>query len=76
MQDSTPGTAGGSGFITSLALDILQHNIALQFPTTGTLAVSSTTASGFTVVQVVGGDQMTTMLFITHTLVIQLALVV
>ena len=55
MQDSTPGTALTSGFITSLALDILSDNIALQFPTTGTLAVSSTTASGFSVVQVNGG---------------------
>ena len=55
MQDSTPGTALTSGFITSLALDIIQDNIALQFPTTGTLAVSSTTASGFSVVQVNGG---------------------
>lgn len=55
MQDSTPGTALTSGFITSLSLDISQPNIALTFPTTGTLAVSSTTAAGFSVVQVNGG---------------------
>ena len=55
MQDSTPGTVLTSGFITSLSLDLVQQNIALQFPTTGTLAVSSTTASGFSVVQVNGG---------------------
>ena len=55
MQDSTPGTVLTSGFITSLALDITAANIALTFPTTGTLALSSTTAGGFSVIQVNGG---------------------
>ena len=55
MQDSTPGTVLTSGFITSLALDITAQNIALTFPTTGTLALSSTTAGGFNVIQVNGG---------------------
>ena len=56
MQDSTPGTVLTSGFITSLALDITAQNIALTFPTTGTLATSSTTAGGFSVIQVNSGS--------------------
>ena len=55
MQDSTPGTALTSGFITSLAVDITALNLALKFPTTGTLLLSSTTAGGFSVIQVNGG---------------------
>ena len=55
MQDSTPGTALTSGFITSLAVDITSLNLALKFPTTGTLLLSSTTAGGFTPIQVNGG---------------------
>lgn len=55
MQDSTPGTVLTSGFITSLALDITAQNIALTFPTTGTLATASTTASGFSIISVNNG---------------------
>tara|TARA_B100001758_G_scaffold9589_1_gene7206 strand:+ start:182 stop:1855 length:1674 start_codon:yes stop_codon:yes gene_type:complete len=55
MQDSTPGTALTSGFITSLSLEIFAQNIALTFPTTGTMVNSSTSASGMTVVQVNSG---------------------
>ena len=55
MQDSTPGTALTSGLITSLSLDIVAKNIALTFPTTGTLATASTTASGFSIISVNNG---------------------
>ena len=55
MQDSTPGTALTSGFITSLALDITAQNIALTFPTTGTLVTSNTTASSMAVIGVNSG---------------------
>lgn len=55
LQDSTPGTVLTSGFITSIALDITSDNLALTFPTTGTLLLSSTTAGGFTPIQVNGG---------------------
>ena len=55
MQDSTPGTVLTSGFITSLALDISAKNIALTFPTTGTLATSSTTAANFVTLSVNNG---------------------
>lgn len=55
MQDSTPGTVLTSGFITSLALDISAQNIALTFPTTGTLVTSNTTASSMTVIGVNSG---------------------
>ena len=55
MQDSTPGTALTSGFITSLSLDIVAHNIALTFPTTGTLLRSNTTAGSMTVLSVNNG---------------------
>ena len=55
MQDSTPGTVLTSGFITSIALDITAQNIALTFPTTGTLVISNATASSMSVISVNNG---------------------